>query len=190
MAVNRIRKQLASASIIALLALMPASLLAESRDNAEAELLRTRATGIEVAGEHDSYRLVPEGVVAVDSAASPVNAEWRRQLGRYQLSLGGEPRKEQRNLPSSPYQMAYNPRTGKPAVVTGKIVTWLQPGTSAATVAQRCGLQVAADFPHLGVAYLELSGSTSLPDAIARVAADPAVKRSYPEIIENVRKPR
>ena len=117
------------------ISILGAMLLAATGAAVQANDLRAAAVCSEIRAEHEVYRLVRGGNVdltdGVEQSASTrqSSAGWQARLGRFELSI--DPRAGTRStssaVPDTTYQLAFNPRTGNPAVVTGMIITSWHP---------------------------------------------------------------
>ena len=162
--------------------------------DANAELLASSAVGEEVRSEHEIYRIIPSGhVIDVrDSSARRTRTAvagdvWSSRLGPFQLVIQGSQATRALTLnTSSKYRLAYNPRTGKPAIVTNRIIVSLNPGASAVDIAAVYGLELRADHSHINAAFFETSDPDELTEKVDLLKSDPRVVDAYPEVIENL----
>ena len=176
------------------ISILGAMLLAATGAAVQSNDLRAAAVGAEIRAEHEVYRLVRGGNVdltdGVEQSASTrqSSAGWQARLGRFELSI--DPRAGTRStssaVPDTTYQLAFNPRTGNPAVVTGMIITKLAPGTDAGQVASSLGLTVAAEFDHLDAAVFQTHYADNLAAQVDALQSDYRVVNAYAEVIEHL----
>jgi len=166
-----------------------------------ASILASSAVGEVIESEHGSYRIIPSGrvvlttsleVIGSNSPTSATTTDWSTQLGGFHLSIGDE------NLTVSArsgestlnYRLAYNPKTGKPAIVTEKIIVHLNPGADIRAIAKVHALILSADYSHINAAVLKVNDPAQLMAVVISLRSDPGVKRAYAEVIEHPKTPR
>ena len=162
-------------------------------------LLASHAIGEDVRAEHETYKIIPTGQVklisntnARSSRATSMGATvWSAQLGGFDLSIQdtGAVRSASSGLPTSKYLLAYNPRTKKPAIVTGQIIVRLINGSKSADIAKEFGLTLVADYPHINAAFYEIDWPDELMMKVGLLKSDSRVVDAYIEVIENLSSP-
>jgi hypothetical protein len=162
-------------------------------------LLASHAIGEDVRAEHETYKIIPTGQVklisntnARSSRATSMGATvWSAQLGGFDLSIQdtGAVRSASSGLPTSKYLLAYNPRTKKPAIVTGQIIVRLINGAKSADIAKEFGLTLVADYPHINAAFYEIDWPDELMMKVGLLKSDSRVVDAYIEVIENLSSP-
>jgi hypothetical protein len=168
-------------------------LTCEAAEYESIELLKSSAVGDEIRSEHEVYKIIPNGDVLlardeeqiVDSASS---ISWSQHLGSFRLSIDQRPKARSNSsaIPASKYQLAFNPRTGRPAVITGQVITRLVDGANAEAIAVDFGLTLTANFPHLNAAVFQVKYPNTLAQNVALLSADVRVTQAYAEVIENM----
>jgi len=161
---------------------------------ADSALLQANAIGDEVHSEREMYRIIPNGVVTLGGESQDVastratsDSAWRASLGRFQLDVGARAsaRSTSSVMPAQKFQLAFNPRTGRPAVVTGQIITKLQEGVDPENIAADFGLTLMGNFPHINAAIYQVGYPDALNSQIGLLEADGRIVNAYAEIIEN-----
>jgi hypothetical protein len=162
-------------------------------------LLASHAIGEDVRAEHETYKIIPTGQVklisntnARSSRATSMGATvWSAQLGGFDLSIQdtGAVRSASSGLPTSKYLLAYNPRTKKPAIVTGQIIVRVINGAKSADIAKEFGLTLVADYPHINAAFYEIDWPDELMMKVGLLKSDSRVVDAYIEVIENLSSP-
>lgn len=162
-------------------------------------LLASHAIGEDVRAEHETYKIIPTGQVklisntnARSSRATSVGATvWSAQLSGFDLSIQdtGAVGSASSGLPASRYLLAYNPRTNKPAIVTGQIIVRLNNGAKSADIAKEFGLTLVADYPHINTAFYEIDWLDELMTKVGLLKSDSRVVDAYLEVIENLASP-
>jgi len=140
------------------------------------------------------YRIIPNGVVTLggqiqDAASTRATSDsaWSASLGRFQLDVGtrASARSTSSVMPAEKFQLAFNSRTGRPAVVTGQIITKLQEGVDPENIAADFGLTLTGNFPHINAAIYQVGYPDALNSQIGMLKADGRIVNAYAEIIEN-----
>ena len=192
--------------IILLLVLVNISFNCKAMEHKENEnksevsaLLASHAIGEDVRAEHETYKIIPTGQVklisstnARSSRATSMGATvWSAQLGGFDLSIQdtGAVRSASSGLPTSKYLLAYNPRTKKPAIVTGQIIVRLINEARSADIAKEFGLTLVADYPHINAAFYEIDWPDELMMKVGLLKSDSRVVDAYIEVIENLSSP-
>lgn len=192
--------------MILLLVLMMISLNSMAMEHKENEnksevsaLLASHAIGESFRAGHETYKIIPTGHVKLISSTNARSSRvtstgatvWSAQLGRFDLSIQdtGAVRSASSGLPTSRYLLAYNPRTNKPAIVTGQIIVRLNNGAKSADIAKEFGLTLVADYPHINTAFYELAWSDELMTKVGLLKSDSRVVDAYLEVIENLVSP-
>jgi len=192
--------------MILLLVLMMISLNSMAMEHKENEnksevsaLLASHAIGESFRAGHETYKIIPTGQVKLISstnarssrATSIGSTVWSAQLGRFDMSIQdtGAVRSASSGLPTSRYLLAYNPRTNKPAIVTGQIIVRLNNGAKSADIAKEFGLTLVADYPHINAAFYELEWPDELMTKVGLLKSDSRVVDAYLEVIENLASP-
>ena len=192
--------------IILLLVLVNISFNCKAMEHKENEnksevsaLLASLAIGEDVRAEHETYRIIPAGQVKLisntntrSSRATTMGATvWSAQLGGFDLSIQdtGAVRSASSGLPTSKYLLAYNPRTKKPAIVTGQIIVRLINGSKSADIAKEFGLTLVADYPHINAAFYEIDWPDELLMKVSLLKSDSRIVDAYLEVIENLSSP-
>ena len=162
-------------------------------------LLASHAIGEGFRAEHETYKIIPTGQVklisstnARSSRATSMGATvWSAQLGGFDLSIQdtGAVRSASSGLPTSKYLLAYNPRTKKPAIVTGQIIVRVINGAKSADIAKEFGLTLVADYPHINAAFYEIDWPDELMMKVGLLKSDSRVVDAYIEVIENLSSP-
>ena len=162
-------------------------------------LLASHAIGEGFRAEHETYKIIPTGQVKLisntntrSSRATTMGATvWSAQLGGFDLSIQdtGAVRSASSGLPTSKYLLAYNPRTKKPAIVTGQIIVRLINGAKSADIAKEFGLTLVADYPHINAAFYEIDWPDELMMKVSLLKSDSRIVDAYLEVIENLSSP-
>jgi len=168
--------------------------------NEVSALLSSRAIGEDIRAEHETYKIVPSGQVELITSSSAIptrttstNATiWSAQLGGFDMSIRDAPaaRSVSSGLPESKYLLAYNPRTKKPAIVTGQIIVRLNSGATSADIAKDFGLKLNSDYPNINAAFYEPGRPDELMMKVDLLKSDPRIADAYPEVIESFASPR
>ena len=192
--------------IILLLVLVNISFNCKAMEHKENEnksevsaLLASHAIGEDVRAEHETYKIIPTGQVKLisntntrSSRATTMGATvWSAQLGGFDLSIQdtGAVRSASSGLPTSKYLLAYNPRTNKPAIVTGQIIVRLNNGAKSTDIAKEFGLTLVADYPHINAAFYEIDWPDELLMKVSLLKSDSRIVDAYLEVIENLSSP-
>ena len=192
--------------MILLLALVIISLNGMAMEHKENEnksevsaLLASHAIGEGFRAGHETYKIIPTGQVKLISstnarssrATSIGSTVWSAQLGRFDMSIQDTPavRSASSGLPTSRYLLAYNPRTNKPAIVTGQIIVRLNNGAKSADIAKEFGLTLVADYPHINAAFYEIDWPDELMTKVSLLKSDSKIADAYLEVIENLASP-
>lgn len=162
-------------------------------------LLASHAIGEGFRAEHETYKIIPTGQVKLisntntrSSRATTMGATvWSAQLGGFDLSIQdtGAVRSASSGLPTSKYLLAYNPRTNKPAIVTGQIIVRLNNGAKSTDIAKEFGLTLVADYPHINAAFYEIDWPDELMMKVSLLKSDSRIVDAYLEVIENLSSP-
>ena len=162
-------------------------------------LLASHAIGEGFRAGHETYKIIPAGQVKLisntntrSSRATTMGATvWSAQLGGFDLSIQdtGAVRSASSGLPTSKYLLAYNPRTNKPAIVTGQIIVRLNNGAKSTDIAKEFGLTLVADYPHINAAFYEIDWPDELMMKVSLLKSDSRVVDAYIEVIENLSSP-
>jgi hypothetical protein len=161
---------------------------------ADVALLQANAVGDEVYSEREMYRIIPNGVVTLGGESQGVastrvtsRSAWSASLGRFQLDMSARAntRATSSAMPTEKFQLAFNSRTGRPAVVTGQIITKLQEGVDPENIAADFGLTLTGNFPHINAAIYQVGYPDALNSQIGLLKADGRIVNAYAEIIEN-----
>ena len=162
-------------------------------------LLASRAVGEGFRAGHETYKIIPTGQVKLISSTNSRSSRstsmgatiWSAQLGGFDLSIQdtGAVRSGSSGLPTSSYLLAYNPRTNKPAIVTGQIIVRLNNGAKSADIAKEFGLTLVADYPHINAAFYEFDWPDELMTKVGLLKSDSRVVDAYLEVIENLASP-
>ena len=161
---------------------------------ADAALLQASAVGDDVYAEREVYRIIPNGVVTLGGESQDVastraasSSAWSASLGRFQLDVAtrASARSTSSVMPTEKFQLAFNSRTGRPAVVTGQIITKLQEGVDPENIAADFGLTLTGNFPHINAAIYQVGYPDALNSQIGMLKADGRIVNAYAEIIEN-----
>jgi hypothetical protein len=161
---------------------------------ADAALLQANAVGDEVYSEREMYRIIPNGVVTLGGESQDVastratsDSAWSASLGRFQLDMRrrASARSTSSVMPAQKFQLAFNSRTGRPAVVTGQIITKLQERVDPESIAADFGLILTGSFPHINAAIYQVGYPDALNSQIGLLKADGRIVNAYAEIIEN-----
>jgi len=165
----------------------------DASESEKIELLRSNAVGDEVHSEHETYKIIPNGDVSLaddnDQLLTSVDATgWSQRLGRFQMSIDQRPsaRSASSVVPDSKYQLGFNPRTGRAAVITGQVITRLIEGADAKAIAAEFDLTLTAHFPHLNAAVYQVRYPNMLAQNVSILTADARVTRAYAEVIEKM----
>ncbi len=171
-------------------------------------LLESNATGETVRSEHETYRIVPSGKVVVRASAATENENnaistvssntasssvWAADFGRFHLSIEKSTAVStalSASPPSPQYQLAFNTRTKRAAVVTGQIVVQLMKGASVQSIADDYGLSVSADYSHINRAFYTTTYVDELMDKVELLKSDQRINDAYLDILENLEVPR
>ena len=192
--------------IILLLVIVNISLNGKAMEHKENEnksqvstLLASHAIGENFRAGHETYKIIPAGQVKLISSTNEKSSRatsmgatvWSAQLGGFDLSIQdtGAVRSASSGLPTSKYLLAYNPRTNKPAIVTGQIIVRLNNGAKSADIAKEFGLTLVADYPHINAAFYELEWPDELMTKDGLLKSDSRVVDAYLEVIENLASP-
>ncbi|MFT5102090.1 MAG: hypothetical protein ACJA2O_003540 [Candidatus Azotimanducaceae bacterium] len=167
--------------------------------NEVSELLSSRAIGEDVRAEYETYKIIPTGQVKLISstnarsslATSTGATVWSAQLGGFDMSIQDTKtvRYASSGLSTSKYLLAYNPRTKKPAIVTGQIIVRLNNGAKSADIAKDFGLTLFADYPHINAAFYEIDRPDELMMKVGLLRSDSRIVDAYLEVIENILSP-
>ena len=162
-------------------------------------LLASHAVGEGFRAGHETYKIIPTGQVKLISSTNSRSSRstsmgatiWSAQLGGFDLSIQdtGAVRSGSSGLPTSSYLLAYNPRTNKPAIVTGQIIVKLNNGAKSADIAKEFGLTLVADYPHINAAFYEFDWPDELMTKVGLLKSDSRVVDAYLEVIENLASP-
>ena len=162
-------------------------------------LLASHAVGESFRAGHETYKIIPTGQVKLISSTNSRSSRstsmgatiWSAQLGGFDLSIQdtGAVRSGSSGLPTSSYLLAYNPRTNKPAIVTGQIIVRLNNGAKSADIAKEFGLTLVADYPHINAAFYEFDWPDELMTKVGLLRSDSRVVDAYLEVIENLASP-
>ena len=162
-------------------------------------LLASHAVGEGFRAGHETYKIIPTGQVKLISSTNSRSSRstsmgatiWSAQLGGFDLSIQdtGAVRSASSGLPTSKYLLAYNPRTKKPAIVTGQIIVRLNNGAKSADIAKEFGLTLVADYPHINAAFYEFDWPDELMTKVGLLKSDSRVVDAYLEVIENLASP-
>ena len=162
-------------------------------------LLASHAVGEGFRAGHETYKIIPSGQVKLISSTNARSSRstsmgatiWSAQLGGFDLSIQdtGAVRSGSSGLPTSSYLLAYNPRTNKPAIVTGQIIVRLNNGAKSADIAKEFGLTLVADYPNINAAFYEFDWPDELMTKVGLLKSDSRVVDAYPEVIENLASP-
>ena len=88
------------------------------------------------------------------------------------------------------YPAVINARTGALGVLTGSLVVRPKSMADADAIASAHGLEKVKAYPQLRAVFYKVNDGADIADASAALQADPRVEMAYPEIIENVRRPK
>lgn len=164
---------------------------------------KAQASGVVFVSNADRYQLISGGravkkgtsILALSASQTGTQSKllWEAANGAFELSISSEATAQQsaQALPSgSNYnQIAYNPRTGGVAIITGQIIVTYTANFNADFIGESFGIQLAQDFAHLKTAFYTVNAGQDIFLITKSINQSGLVSSAEIEVIENFANP-
>ena len=131
--------------------------------------------------------------VAALSANSSSNNLWADDHGPYLISIGTGGQSVNNSLSANGVnfkQIAYNPDSGKVAIIVGDIVVKIRPSYSAEAIAATYNINLVENFKDISYAWYQVKAGQDIFAIAQNISGHPGVESAEIEIIEDYREPR
>ena len=154
------------------------------------------ASGVTFTANHVPYQLILGGraftksdnSVAARSAQSSNSNLWSDEHGPYLVSIDAGGQSANRSLRASGAnfrQLAFNPDSGKVAVITGVIIVKIKPSYSAEAIAATYSINLENNFEDIGYAFYGVSTGQNIFTIAQNLVGHPGVASAEIETLEN-----
>ena len=165
---------------------------------------KAQQSNVNFSSNNEQYQLIADGKAvkksttnysSLSSSENNTNSnQWLSSVGPYQVSIGSSDQNTQLTASatsaSSNYnQIAYNPRTGNVAIITGQIVITLKSGTTAQSIASSHNINLSANYPHLNTAFFTVTTGQDIFEIIKLLKQDTGVASAEVDVIEHFAQP-
>jgi len=159
------------------------------------------ASGVTFTTNQVQYQLILGGraftksdnSVAAQSAQSSTSNLWSDEHGPYLVSIdaGGHSANSSLSTNGANFkQIAYNPDSGKVAVIVGDIVVKIRPNYSAEAIAATYGINLVENFKDISYAWYRVSTSQDIFAIAQNLSGHAGVESAEIETIEDYRQTR
>jgi hypothetical protein len=159
------------------------------------------ASGVTFTTNQVQYQLILGGraimksnnSVAALSANSSSNNLWADDHGPYLISIGTGGQSVNNSLSANGVnfkQIAYNPDSGKVAIIVGDIVVKIRPSYSAEAIAATYNINLVENFKDISYAWYQVKAGQDIFAIAQNISGHPGVESAEIEIIEDYREPR
>jgi hypothetical protein len=159
------------------------------------------ASGVTFTTNQVQYQLILGGraimksnnSVAALSANSSSNNLWADDHGPYLISIGTGGQSVNNSLSANGVnfkQIAYNPDSGKVAIIVGDIVVKIRPSYSAEAIAATYNINLVENFKDISYAWYQVKAGQDIFAIAQNISGHAGVESAEIEIIEDYREPR
>lgn len=165
---------------------------------------KAQQSNVNFSSNNEQYQLIADGKAvkksttnysSLSSSENNTNSsQWLSSVGPYQVSIGSNNQAAQStaatvSTSTNGYQIAYNPRTGNVAIITGQIIITLEPGTTAQSIASGYNINLSTNYPHLNTAFFTVKTGQDIFDIVLLLKQDIGVASAEIDVIENFAQP-
>jgi hypothetical protein len=154
------------------------------------------ASGVTFTTRQVEYQLVlgaraiakSDNSVAAQSAHVSTSNLWSDEHGPYMVSIGSGGQSSNSSLSASGVsfkQLAFNPKTGNVAVVTGDIVVKIRPTYSAEAIAATYKINLVENFKDISFAWFQVNIGQDIFAMAQNLSGHPGVESSEIEVKEH-----
>jgi len=160
---------------------------------------KAQESGVLFSNNSEQYQLIAGGRAVRETTSNLAslfsdqsNALWSGSRGPYQVFINDSTAQiaQTASSTSDDYnQIAFNPRTGKVAILTGKIVVKLTNGATVESIASNHNIILSGNYPHLNIAFFTVNAEQDIFSIAQLVAQDVNVVSAEVDVMENFAQP-
>ena len=160
---------------------------------------KAQESGVLFSNNNEQYQLIADGRAVRQTTSNTAslstnqnNTLWSGSRGPYQVFINDSTIQtvQTASASSNDYnQIAFNPRTGNVAILTGKIIVKLTNGVTAESIASNHNIILSANYPHINTAFFTVNTGQDIFSIAQLIAQDVNVVSAEIDTIEHFRQP-
>ena len=162
---------------------------------------KAQESGVLFSNNNEQYQLIADGRAVRQTTSNTAslstnqnNTLWSGSRGPYQVFINDSTTQTAQTASASTSsndynQIAYNPRTGNVAILTGKIIVKLTNGVTAESIASNHNIILSANYPHINTAFFTVNTGQDIFSIAQLIAQDVNVVSAEIDAIEHFAQP-